>query len=97
MRIVLGVSGGVAAYKAAELARALPRAQFDRDRQAAAARGRPRQHHGALRIRQQRRSGPGLADLRHRTSHVDVNQVCACGSHLLGGRGHDGAHRRASR
>ena len=70
------------------VARPQPRAQLDRHRQAAPARRRARDRDRAVGILEQRRAGAGLADLRHRAAHVDVDQVGAGGGDPLGGRGH---------
>ena len=42
----------------------------------------------ALGLGQQRRPGAGLAHLRNRAAHVDVDQIRARGGDPLGGRGH---------
>ena len=74
--------------EAAEIAGPLPRAQLDGHRQPAPPRRRLRHRHRARRLLEQRRAGAGLAHLRHRAPHVDVDQVRARGGHALGGRGH---------
>ena len=67
---------------------AQPRAQLDGHRQAAPAGRRPGERDRAVGIVEQCRSRPGLAHLRHRAAHVEVDQVGAGGRHALGGRCH---------
>ena len=72
----------------ADVPGAQTRAQLDRHRQpAAAARGLDERDR-PVGIVEQRRPGAGLADLRDRAAHVDVDQVRAGRRDLLGGRGH---------
>jgi hypothetical protein len=72
----------------AEVTRALARAQLDGDRQTAAPGGGAGQRDRPIGIVEQRRSGAGLAHLRDRAAHVDVDQIGARRGHPLRGRLH---------
>jgi hypothetical protein len=65
-----------------------PRAQLRRHRQAAALAGGAGEGEGELGVAQELDAGPGLAHLRHRAAHVDVDQVGA----RLGGERRPRAH-----
>ena len=72
----------------AVVARAQAGAELDRHRQPAAPRRRARERDRPVGIVEQRRAGAGLAHLRHRAAHVEVDQVGARRGDLLGRRGH---------
>ncbi len=66
-----------------------PGADLHSYRQAGAPTGRPGQFQRKLGIGKQFGPGPGLADLRHRATHVDVDQV----GPGFGGNPRPGLHR----
>ena len=71
------VDEAVGELEAVGLARALARAQLDGDRQAAALARGPRDRDGGVGVLDQRGARAGLADLRHRAAHVQVDEVGA--------------------
>jgi hypothetical protein len=72
----------------APLARTLAGAKLDCDRQPTPARSGASERHRSVWIVEERSAGTGLAHLRHRTAHVQVDQVRAGRSDPLGRGGH---------